>query len=119
MLWHVESPLSDGAAAAPDEVVEGDDPPVSVAAVVPGDEGDTVGGPAVTVVFVPPIVVSISADDGPAGVVVVPPVVACRGTTALAMMPLASTKRMKRRERTAMAIKERASYHYTIGQLFR
>jgi hypothetical protein len=100
VLWHVEATSLVGAEAASDEVDEGDDPPVEAGV----DDGDAVGGPAVTVVSFPLIVVSISAEDGPA-VVDADVVVACRGTTAPARMPLAMIKRVKRKEYTAMVIK--------------
>jgi hypothetical protein len=100
-LWHVVSKLWVGTETAPDEVDEGDEPPVEVV-VVASDEGDKVGGPASTVVSLPLMVVSISAEDGPA-VVEVAVVVACRGATAPARTPLAMMKRVKRTEVTAMA----------------
>jgi hypothetical protein len=107
VLWHVDEGLSDGTEAAPDEVDDDNSPLLVV--VEPSDEGDAPGGPTVTVVSFPLIVVSIRADDGPA-VVDAEVVVASRGTTAPAMMPLVRVKRARRRERLAMAVKERLAW---------
>jgi hypothetical protein len=83
----------EGSAEGCEEVEDGGDPPSALEL----DGDDAVGGPAVTVVRVPLIVVSINADVGLA-VVAVPLVVACLSATRPARIPLVRTKRQRRND---------------------